>query len=87
MSFLLRTLPRNTTPLSRPLSTRLFTTSPSIQKSATDSAKETFESVNRTVSDAAVKGMEKGGMSLFSSTVPSFLRTKHTSTVISMKSN
>ena len=43
-------------------STRLFTTSPNVQKSATETAKETLSSVNRTVSDAAAKGMEKGGM-------------------------
>ena len=54
---LLRTLPRKVTPLTP---TRLFTTSPYVRKSATETAKETLESVNRTVGDAAVKGIEKG---------------------------
>ena len=40
---------------------RLFTTSPNRQ-SAVDSAKETVKKVDRTISDAAVKGIEKGGM-------------------------
>ena len=43
---------------------RAYTTNPRLQKSAADSAKDTLESVNRTLSDAAVKGIEKGGMSL-----------------------
>lgn len=40
----------------------MFRTSPAAKKTAAETAKETLESVNRTVSDAAVKGIEKGGM-------------------------
>ena len=40
---------------------RLFTTSP-YRQSVVDSAKDTLKKVDRTVSDAAVKGIEKGGM-------------------------
>lgn len=39
---------------------RLFSTSTPIRKSAVDTAKETAEEINRKVSDAAVKGIEKG---------------------------
>ena len=41
---------------------RLFTTSP-YRQSVLDSAKDAAKKVDRTVSDAAVKGIEKGGMS------------------------
>ena len=39
---------------------RLFTTSPHRQ-SVLDTAKDTVKKVDRTVADAAVKGIEKGG--------------------------
>lgn len=57
-SLLLRTLPRQTVSLT---ARRAFATSPSAQKSAVDSAKEALKSADRTVSDAAVSGIEKGG--------------------------
>jgi hypothetical protein len=38
-----------------------FSTSVRSQKSAIDVAKETLKEVDRTVADAAVKGIEKGG--------------------------
>ena len=41
---------------------RLFTTSP-YRQSVLDSAKEAAKKVDRTVSDAAVKGIETGGTS------------------------
>ncbi|KAL6720969.1 hypothetical protein ACLMJK_000069 [Lecanora helva] len=57
MSFLLRPLPRKVSPLA---GSRLFTTSPYVRKTASETAKETVENVNKTVGDAAVKGIEKG---------------------------
>ena len=41
---------------------RLFSTSPRTQKTVVDSAKDAVKKVDRTVSDAAVKGIETGGM-------------------------
>lgn len=41
---------------------RLFSTNARLQKSATETIKETAQAVDRTISDAAVKGIEKGGM-------------------------
>lgn len=58
MSFL-KTLPRNALPLAR---ARVFSTSPYARKSAIDSAKDAAKTIDRTVSDAAVKGIKKGGM-------------------------
>lgn len=46
-------------PLAR--QTRFFSTSP-FRASVLDTAKETVKNVDRTVSDAAVKGIEKAGM-------------------------
>ena len=40
---------------------RFFTTSP-YRTSVLDTAKEAVKKVDRTVADAAVKGIEKGGM-------------------------
>lgn len=40
---------------------RLFSTAPALRKTAVDAAKDTLKKVDRTVSDAAVKGIEKGG--------------------------
>lgn len=57
MTFL-RTIPRKALPLTR---TRLFTTTSPAQKSATEAAKDTLKTVDRTISNAAVKGIEKGG--------------------------
>ena len=54
---------------------RLFTTSP-YRQSVVDSAKDTLKKVDRTVSDAAVKGIEKGGMFTQSDAVPKFLLPK-----------
>lgn len=59
MSFL-RIVPRKALPLTR---TRFFSTTFAAQKTATEAAKDTLKSVDRTVSDAAVRGIEKGGMS------------------------
>ncbi|KAI9666249.1 MAG: hypothetical protein M1821_004184 [Bathelium mastoideum] len=39
---------------------RLFSTSPRVQKTVVDSAKDAVKKVDRTVSDAAVKGIETG---------------------------
>lgn len=50
---------------------RLFSTSRVAQKSALDSAKEAAKTVDRTISDAAVKGIEKGGTLTCISTSPS----------------
>lgn len=41
---------------------RLFSTSVRAQKSVVDSAKDAIKGVDKTVSQAAVKGIEKGGM-------------------------
>ena len=41
---------------------RLFSTSPPVRKSATDTIKDAAKAVDRTISDAAVKGIETGGM-------------------------
>ncbi len=57
MSFL-KALPRNSLPLAR---TRVFSTSPYARKSAIDAAKEAAKTLDRTVADAAVKGIERGG--------------------------
>lgn len=57
MSFL-KALPRNSLPLAR---TRLFSTSPYARKSTIDAAKEAAKTLDRTIADAAVKGIEKGG--------------------------
>lgn len=69
MSFI-RTLPLTRT---TPLTTRLFTTTPLYQKTATETAKETLDSATRTISDAAAKGVEKGStsLSLFPFPIPS----------------
>jgi len=40
---------------------RLFSTTPFVRKSATETVKDAAKSVDRTISDAAVKGIEKGG--------------------------
>ncbi|KAI4111451.1 MAG: hypothetical protein LQ339_000650 [Xanthoria mediterranea] len=53
----LRTLPTKALPLAR---TRFFSTSSLARKSAVDAATDTVKSVDRTISDAAVKGIEKG---------------------------
>ncbi|CAD0090311.1 unnamed protein product [Aureobasidium vineae] len=42
---------------------RLFSTNARLQKSATETIKEAAQAVDRTISDAAVKGIETGGMS------------------------
>lgn len=57
MSFL-KALPRNSLSLAR---TRVFSTSPYARKSAIDAAKEAAKNLDRTVADAAVKGIERGG--------------------------
>ncbi|KAI4164969.1 MAG: hypothetical protein LQ342_001245 [Letrouitia transgressa] len=59
MSFLLRTSTR-TLPIAR---ARLLSTTPLVRKSAVDTAKDAAKNVDRKVSDAAVKGIEKGGKS------------------------
>ncbi|KAI9807975.1 MAG: hypothetical protein M1825_005282 [Sarcosagium campestre] len=40
--------------------TRTFSTTPLARKSASEVAKDTIKAADRTVSDAAVKGIEKG---------------------------
>jgi hypothetical protein len=42
--------------------TRLFSTSVYLRKDPVTAAKDAVKTVDRTVSDAAVKGIEKGGM-------------------------
>ncbi len=56
MSFA-RAFSRKVLPLNR---TRLFTTTPYVQKTATEQAKETIQKVNKAVSEPLVKGIEKG---------------------------
>ncbi|KAL8871768.1 MAG: hypothetical protein Q9198_007346 [Flavoplaca austrocitrina] len=53
----LRTIPTRALPLTR---TRFFSTSPLARKSAVDAATDTVKTVDRKISDAAVKGIEKG---------------------------
>lgn len=43
---------------------RLFSTSPIVRKSPVETVKDAAKKVDRTVSDAAVKGIEKGGTNL-----------------------
>ena len=58
MSFLTsRALTRATPFLGR----RTFGTSPVARKSATEAVKDTVKGVDRTISDVAVKGIDKGG--------------------------
>lgn len=42
-------------------SARLFSTNARLQKSATETVKDAAKAVDRSVSNAAVKGIEKGG--------------------------
>lgn len=56
---------------------RLFSTNVRLQKSATESVKDGLKAVDRTVSDAAVKGIEKGGMFLMNPLFPSLLHSNH----------
>ncbi len=72
----LRTIPSKALPLAT--RTRFFSTSPLARKSAVDAAKDAAKTIDRTVADAAVKGIEKGGKSspilshpLSSSPIPS----------------
>ncbi|KAL8833253.1 MAG: hypothetical protein Q9170_004385 [Blastenia crenularia] len=53
----MNTLRTRALPLAR---TRFLSTSPLSRKSAVDAAKDTVKSADRTISDAAVKGIEKG---------------------------
>lgn len=62
----LRTIPTRALPLAR---TRFFSTSPLARKSAVDAAADTVKTMDRKISDAAVKGIEKGG------TLVTFLHT------------
>ncbi|ORY12732.1 hypothetical protein BCR34DRAFT_482229 [Clohesyomyces aquaticus] len=41
---------------------RLFSTSPIVRKSPVETVKDAAKAVDRTISDAAVKGIEKGGI-------------------------
>lgn len=43
---------------------RLFSTNARLQKTATETVKDAAKAVDRTIADAAVKGIEKGGTSL-----------------------
>jgi hypothetical protein len=49
---------------------RLFSTNARFQKSAVDTIKEAAQAVDRTISDAAVKGIETGGTLLIISPSP-----------------
>ncbi|MCJ1337135.1 hypothetical protein MMC09_002414 [Bachmanniomyces sp. S44760] len=62
MSFLSRTLPtlRCSTAVSTTVPRAAFSTSIQSRKSAIDAAKDTLKDVDRKISDAAVKGIEKG---------------------------
>ena len=60
---------------------RRFTTSP-YRQSVVDSAKDTLKKVDRTVSDAAVKGIEKGGMFNPSGSVPEFILPKESNSCL-----
>ena len=62
MSFLTRTA-ATAFRTTRHTSRATFSTSVRAQKSAVDAAKDTLKAVDRKVSDAAVKGLEKGGKS------------------------
>ena len=42
-------------------STRLFSTTPLVRKTATDTIKDAAKTVDRTISNAAVKGLDKAG--------------------------
>jgi hypothetical protein len=53
---------------------RLFSTNARFQKSAAETVKDAAKVVDRTISDAAVKGIEKGGTSSLS---PATLSTSH----------
>ena len=62
MSFLYKTTPLlRTAARSARSSPRLFSTAIVQQKSATDTVKDGLKAVDRTVSDAAVAGIDKGG--------------------------
>ena len=54
----LRTIPTRALPFAR---TRFFSTSPLARKSAVESATDSVKNVDRKISDAAVKAIEKGG--------------------------
>lgn len=55
--------------------TRLFSTSVYLRKGPVDATKDAAKTVDRTISDAAVKGIEKGGMIYSSSTFVGILNT------------
>ena len=65
MSFLLRqaAAPLRTVRVAAPSTAARLSTSIKVQKSAVDSAKDVLKKVDRTASDAAVKGIETGGTS------------------------
>jgi hypothetical protein len=50
---------------------RLFTTTTRSQKGVVDTGKDVLKKVDRTVADAAVKGIETGGASTFYLTISS----------------
>lgn len=57
---LLRAAPSRILPLTR---TRVFSTSPFVSRSVVEGTKDALKAADRAVSDAAVKGIEKGGTS------------------------
>lgn len=57
MSFI-RTLSARALPLVR---TSYFSTSPYVSRSVIEGTKDALEATNRTIANAAVKGIEKGG--------------------------
>lgn len=73
MSFLLRTLPRQSSRfIPATTATRAFSTTLLVRKSATEAVKDTVKSVDRAVSDKLVDGIEAGRMSssILSSSLP-----------------
>ena len=56
---LLRAAPSRILPLTR---ARVFSTSPFVSRSVVEGTKDALKAADRVVSDAAVKGIEKGGI-------------------------
>ena len=61
MSFLVSRVPALAARRATPAAVSRFSTSPRAQKSAVDATKDAAKAVDRTISDAAVKGIDTGG--------------------------
>lgn len=61
MSFLTRATPLYRQAVFAQQAPRLFSTTVVVRKGPVDGAKDALKSVDRAVSDAAVKGIDKGG--------------------------